>query len=128
MSEPTNTNAIEIQVTTEYIEEQSNPEKDRFVFAYTITIRNHGTEPVQLLSRYWRIQDGNEQVHEVEGEGVVGQKPMLEPGQDFTYTSGTAIATPIGHMEGHYIFERADGSQFTAPIPCFRLAHSAMIH
>ncbi|MFC3150802.1 Co2+/Mg2+ efflux protein ApaG [Litoribrevibacter euphylliae] len=120
--------AISIHVITKFVEEQSDPAKERFVFAYTISITNNGDEPAQLLSRYWKIIDGNEQVHEVEGEGVVGQKPNLAPGEDFTYTSGTAIATPVGAMEGYYIFEREDGTQFVAPIAPFRLAHSAMIH
>lgn len=119
---------IDIQVKTQFVEEQSDPAKERFVFAYTITITNQGNEPAQLLSRYWKIVDGNEEVHEVEGEGVVGHKPNLAPGEEFTYTSGTAIATPVGHMEGYYVFKREDDSQFIAPIPAFRLAHSAMIH
>ena len=119
---------IDVQVETKYVEDQSNPAKERFVFAYTITMTNQGDEPAQLVSRYWKIVDGNEQVHQVEGEGVVGQKPNLSPGEHFTYTSGTAVATPIGHMEGHYVFEREDGSRFLAPITPFRLAHNAMIH
>ncbi len=122
------TSEINVEVTTEYIPEQSDPAKDRFVFAYTITITNQGEDTVQLLSRYWHIVDGNEQVHEVEGEGVVGQKPVLKTGESFTYTSGTAIATPVGHMEGHYIFEQSNGDQVMAEIPRFRLANVAMIH
>jgi len=121
-------NQIEIQVKTQYIEEQSEPSKDRFVFAYAVTIKNNSDETVQLLSRYWKILDGNEHIHEVEGEGVVGQKPVLEPGKDFSYTSGTAIATPVGQMEGHYILEDQQGSSFEVKIPTFRLAHQAMIH
>lgn len=123
-----NNQDIEISVKTQYIKEQSEPQKDRFVFAYTITITNKGNETVQLLSRYWKIYDGNEKTHEVEGEGVVGKQPKLAPGENFSYTSGTAIATPVGQMEGHYVMETINGEQFQAPIPAFNLAYQAMIH
>jgi ApaG protein len=125
-------NGIRIMAQTKYIAEQSNPQKERFVFAYSITIRNNRETPVQLLSRYWHVLDGNEKSHEVEGEGVIGQTPIIEPGEEFTYTSGTALATPIGHMHGHYVMQTIPDEEpplkFFAEIPKFRLICHSMIH
>ena len=119
---------LEIWVDSEYLPERSEPAKQRFVFSYTITIKNQGVESSQLLSRYWRITDANEHVHEIEGEGVVGKQPILEPGQHFTYTSGTAIATPVGSMQGHYVMKKNSGEQFNVSIDPFRLANPSIIH
>ena len=123
MAEP-----IQIEVQTQYIDDQSDPGNLRFVFAYQITINNQGTEPVQLLSRYWRITDGDQQVQEVEGQGVVGEQPRIEPQQSYTYTSGTVLATEVGMMEGHYVMQTDDGEQFHAPIAPFTLALPHALH
>src|SRR5512140_1870435 len=91
---------VSVSAETEFIPDQSDEAKDRFVFSYTITIRNSGTIPAQLISRHWIITDARSQVQEVRGLGVVGAQPLLKPGENFTYTSGTAIATPVGTMRG----------------------------
>ena len=103
---------IKVDVETQYVEEQSLPQQDRYVFAYTITIRNQGTVPAQLLTRHWIITDANNKVQEVKGEGVVGEQPHLKPGEQFRYTSGTVIATPVGSMHGSYGMVRDDGRGF----------------
>ena len=113
---------IIIEVDTEYVAPRSRPEQARYAFAYTITIRNRGEEPVQLLSRTWLITDGNGKQTEVEGEGVVGQQPHIAPGDSYRYSSGTLLDTPLGTMQGAYQLETASGDRFTAPIPVFRLA------
>ncbi len=119
---------IEIDIETRYVERESNPEEDRYVFAYTITIRNQGREPGQLLNRHWWITDGQGEVQEVEGPGVVGQQPHIPPGQAFRYTSAAVLATPVGAMHGSYEFKREDGSLFDVPIPAFSLCIPSMIH
>jgi ApaG protein len=108
---------IIVSSQTLYVAEQSDEEKGRFVFAYTITIRNNGSVPAQLVSRHWIITDGRNQVQEVRGMGVVGAQPLLKPGETFEYTSGTAIATPVGTMRGSYQMIAEDGTRFYAPIP-----------
>ncbi|RUO75592.1 Co2+/Mg2+ efflux protein ApaG [Pseudidiomarina taiwanensis] len=119
---------IQIAVVTEYLEAQSVPEQNQFVFAYTITIANHSNEPVQLLRRAWEITDAEQKVTKVAGDGVVGQQPKIEPDADYSYTSGTVITTPVGTMQGHYTFVGADGEEFDVPIPSFLLALPNIVH
>jgi ApaG protein len=119
---------IAVAVDTRYLEDQSDPGDGRFVFAYTITIRNEGQVPARLLRRHWVITDANGRVQEVRGEGVVGEQPYLEPGQGFRYTSGAVLETPVGAMEGSYEMLDEDGVTFDAPIPPFRLAMPGAIH
>ena len=107
---------IRVDVATSYVEEQSSPTEGRFVFAYTITIRNEGKAPARLLTRHWVITDANGKVQEVAGEGVVGEQPYLLPGQGFRYSSGAILETPVGAMQGHYRMVDDDGEQFNAPI------------
>jgi ApaG protein len=113
---------IRVEVETNYVEEQSDPKERRFVFAYTITLRNEGQTPAKLLTRHWIITDADGKVQEVRGDGVVGEQPHLKPGQGFRYSSGTMIATPVGAMQGTYQMLSDDGERFDAPIPPFRLA------
>lgn len=119
---------IRVDVDTSYVEGQSSPEADRFVFAYTITIRNEGRVAARLLTRHWVITDANGKVQEVRGEGVVGEQPHLEPGQGFRYTSGAVLETPVGSMHGSYHMEADDGHRFDAPIAPFSLAMPGMLH
>jgi len=120
----------EIQVTTqvEYIPEQSSEEQDRYVFAYTITITNTGSIPAQLISRHWVITDATGSVQEVRGLGVVGEQPLLKPGESFEYTSGSAIATPVGTMKGTYQMVAEDGTKFDAEISEFTLSMPRILH
>jgi Uncharacterized protein affecting Mg2+/Co2+ transport len=117
-----------VQVQSVYVESQSSPDDERYVFAYTVTIRNLGRTPVQLLSRYWRITNGNGRETEVQGEGVVGVQPHITPGDEYQYTSGAVIETPLGTMQGHYQMVDDQGNTFTIDIPVFRLAVSTLIH
>ena len=119
---------ISVDVDTRYLENQSNPSEGRFVFAYTITIRNQGEVPARLLNRHWLITDANGKVQEVRGDGVVGEQPYLKPGQGFRYTSGAVIETPVGAMEGSYGMLADDGVSFDAPIAPFTLAMPGTIH
>ena len=119
---------IEIDVKTQYLAAQSNPDASQYVFSYTITITNESSQLVQLLAREWRITDADSKITRVAGDGVVGQQPKLEAGEAFSYTSGTVLATPIGTMEGHYLMIDAQGEQFKTPIPSFRLAIPNIIH
>lgn len=119
---------IGVATQTQYLPDQSDEQAGRFVFAYTITIRNAGTVAAQLISRHWIITDANNQVQEVKGLGVVGEQPLLEPGESFQYTSGTAIATPVGTMRGAYQMVAADGTRFDAPIPEFTLSMPRVLH
>lgn len=119
---------ITVTARTQYVPEQSDAEKGRYVFAYTITIKNTGTVAAQLISRHWIITDANQQSQEVRGLGVIGEQPMLKPEQSFEYTSGTAIATPVGTMRGSYQMVGADGVKFDAPIPEFTLAIPRTLH
>lgn len=119
---------IRVQVQTEYLQGQSDPDSERFVFAYTITIRNDGAVAARLLTRHWIITDANGKVQEVRGEGVVGEQPHLGPGQDFRYSSGAILETPVGAMEGSYQMVADDGSHFDAMIPPFRLAVPGLLH
>ena len=119
---------VTVSSQTQYVAEQSDEQSGRFVFAYTITIRNAGSISVQLISRHWIITDGRNQVQEVRGLGVVGAQPLLKPGESFEYTSGTAIATPVGTMRGSYQMVAEDGTQFDAPIPEFTLSVPRVLH
>ncbi|HSG04215.1 MAG TPA: Co2+/Mg2+ efflux protein ApaG [Marinobacterium sp.] len=122
-------NNVDISVTTHYISEQSDPETHRYVFSYHITISNHNDVAVQLISRRWLITDGNEQTQEVVGEGVVGEQPVIAPGESYSYTSGTVMATEVGSMQGHYDMVRVDdGEEFKASIPPFTLAQTHALH
>lgn len=119
---------LRIGVAANYIDEQSEPEIDRYVFAYTITIENLSHVPAQLLSRHWVITDANGKVQEVSGDGVVGQQPKLKPGETYRYSSGAIIETPVGAMQGSYHLQAEDGIDFDAPIPAFTLAVPGMLH
>ena len=119
---------ITVAARTAFIPDQSDVDSGRYVFAYTITITNTGTVPAQLVSRHWIITDSNNQVQEVKGTGVVGEQPMLRPQETFQYTSGTAIATPVGTMRGSYQMTAEDGTQFDAPIPEFMLSMPRVLH
>lgn len=119
---------IDVGVETSYVDDQSDPQADRYVFAYTITISNSGTTPAKLINRHWLITDGNGKIQEVRGEGVVGEQPHLKPGEVFRYTSGTVIETPVGTMEGEYEMLGDDGLSFMAPIDRFSLAVPRVLH
>ena len=119
---------ISIDVETTYLDDQSEPREQRYVFAYTITIRNEGEVPAKLLARHWIITDANGRVQEVRGDGVVGEQPYLKPGQGFRYSSGAVLETPVGTMQGSYQMIADDGAQFDAPIAAFRLAMPGMLH
>ena len=121
-------NNIKVDVETRYIEDQSNPEENYYVFAYTITIQNQGRQAAQLLTRHWVITDSNEKVQEVRGEGVVGEQPLLKPGEQFVYTSGTMLETAVGTMKGSYQMLADDGSEFDAPIEEFVLSTPRVLH
>ncbi|HAI96965.1 MAG: Co2+/Mg2+ efflux protein ApaG [Cycloclasticus sp.] len=119
---------IKVDVDATYIASSSEPEAARYVFAYSITIKNVGTVEAQLLSRHWIITDSNGKVQEVHGEGVVGEQPHLQPGESFQYTSGAVIETSIGAMQGSYHMLDADGEKFTATIPPFSLSTPRTLH
>ena len=119
---------IRVEVDTSYLEDQSDPKERRYVFSYTITIRNEGSVPARLLTRHWIITDSNGKVQEVRGEGVVGEQPYLKPGQGFRYSSGAVLETPVGAMQGSYQMVSDDGEQFDAPISPFRLAMPGLLH
>jgi ApaG protein len=119
---------IEVEVETSYLDEQSEPAEHRFVFAYTVTLRNSGAVPARLLTRHWIITDANGRVQEVRGDGVVGEQPHLQPGQGFRYSSGAVLETPVGSMHGSYRMVGDDGEQFDAPIAAFRLAKPGLLH
>ena len=113
---------IRVDVETSYLDDQSDPHQSRYVFAYTITIRNEGQVAARLLTRHWVITDANGKVEEVRGDGVMGEQPYLKPGQGFRYSSGAVIETPVGSMQGTYQMLADDGAQFDAPIEPFSLA------
>lgn len=119
---------ISVAALSNFLPDQSDTEHDRYVFSYTITITNKGTVAAQLVSRHWIITDADDKVQEVRGLGVVGEQPQLKPGESFEYTSGTAIATPVGTMRGSYQMIAEDGTQFEAPIPTFTLAMPRILH
>lgn len=119
---------ISINVNTAYLADQSDPAADRYVFSYTINIANTGTVAAQLISRHWIITDAENEVQEVKGLGVVGEQPLLQPGESFEYTSGTAMATPVGTMHGSYQMVAEDGNKFDADIPPFTLSMPRVLH
>lgn len=119
---------IEVDVETLYVESESDPERNRFVFAYTVTIRNVGSAPARLLTRHWVIRDGNGKVQEVQGDGVVGEQPHLKPGEGFQYTSGTMLETSMGTMGGSYTMVTDAGEEFLAPIEDFLLSAPRTLH
>ncbi|MBF4209967.1 MULTISPECIES: Co2+/Mg2+ efflux protein ApaG [Pseudomonas] len=119
---------IDVSVVTRFLKEQSDPENDRFAFAYTITVKNNGTVPAKLMSRHWLITNGDGHVEEVKGAGVIGQQPLIEPGQSHTYSSGAVISTKVGTMQGSYQMFAEDGKRFDAVIAPFRLAVPGALH
>lgn len=119
---------IVIRVTTQYLKQQSDPGRNSYAFSYTINITNMRSDPVRLLSRHWIITDQNNKVEEVRGNGVVGQQPLIQPGQSYQYSSGAVIHTEIGDMKGSYTMQDASGDTFQAPIPTFILAVPHMLH
>jgi len=120
--------AIRISVETSFIEEKSSVEHNRYFFNYTITISNDGLVPAQLVSRHWIITDANEESFEVKGLGVVGEQPLIQPHESYTYTSGTEINTPVGSMHGSYQMVSEDGTSFDAEIPMFILSMPRTLH
>ncbi|MGZ8225435.1 MAG: Co2+/Mg2+ efflux protein ApaG [Methylococcaceae bacterium] len=121
-------NNIIVEASPHFIETQSCPDKDRYVFAYTITITNAGEVAAKLLARHWLITDSNGKIQEVRGEGVIGEQPYLKPGESFRYTSGAIIETPVGTMEGNYTMHSDEGDDFTAAIPKFTLSIPRTLH
>jgi len=126
MSEQNNTILVDVEAT--YLVQESDPDKARYLFAYTITITNHSAVAARLLSRYWKITGGDGHEQEVEGDGVVGLHPYLAPEQEFTYTSAAMLDTPVGMMQGHYKMMGDDGEQFEVDIPAFTLAVPRTLH
>ena len=123
-----NTHKIHVEVNPAYIKEQSDPTNNHYVFSYTVTIRNEGDQPARLLTRHWVITDGDGQVQEVRGDGVIGEQPYLQPGEGFQYTSGTFMNTPVGTMQGSYQMMGDDGEKFDAEIPSFTLSVPNVLH
>ena len=119
---------IEVVAKPAYLADQSDPAKSQYVFAYTITIANTGNVTVQLVSRHWLITDGEHRVQEVKGLGVIGQQPVLKPGEKFEYTSGASLPTPVGTMRGTYQMVAEDGHTFDATIPIFTLSVPRTLH
>lgn len=119
---------VQVETAVAYLPDQSDEKGERYVFAYTITISNTGTVPAQLISRHWVITDAANQVQEVRGLGVVGEQPLLRPGESFEYTSGTSLATPVGTMHGSYQMVAEDGTRFEAPVEEFILSVPRVLH
>lgn len=113
---------IVVRTRVEYLPDQSDPTRQRYVFAYRVLISNESNTPVQLISRYWLITDGNGEPREVRGKGVVGEQPVIEPGETYVYTSGAVSETEVATMQGHYVMQRGEGQTFKADIPVFTLA------
>jgi ApaG protein len=122
------TDGIRVTVESRYLAEHSTPEESRYAFAYFVTIANEGTSRVQLRRRHWIITDGNAKTQEVEGPGVVGEQPVLDPGNEHRYTSGAVLTTPVGTMEGTYEMHEAGGRVFHARIPRFALHMPGALH
>ena len=120
--------AFDVDVDTSYLDDESSPDEDRFVFSYTITIRNSGKVPAQLLRRHWLITDGEGHTEEVHGDGVVGEQPWLRPGDGFQYVSGVVLGTTVGTMRGSYDIVADDGTEFAAKIPEFTLTIPRTLH
>ncbi len=121
-------NPFEIKVVSRYLEEQSKPEDEQFVFAYTVTIINQSGSAAQLMRRHWIITDANGHQQEVKGDGVIGEQPYIEDGESYQYTSGAILNTPLGTMEGSYQMLDEEGKPFNAPIPVFSLAKPGVLH
>ncbi|MDI1230856.1 MAG: Co2+/Mg2+ efflux protein ApaG [Methylobacter sp.] len=121
-------NKIIVEAKPLFIEAQSSPDEDRYVFAYTITITNVGKIPAKLLQRHWLITDSNGKTQEVRGDGVIGEQPYLKPGESFRYTSGAMIETPVGTMQGDYTMHSDDGDNFQADVPRFTLSIPRTLH
>lgn len=119
---------FQVETAVAYLPDQSDEKGERYVFAYTMTITNTGTVPAQLISRHWVITDAASQVQEVRGLGVVGEQPLLRPGEAFEYTSGTSLATPVGTMRGSYQMVAEDGTRFEAPVAEFILSVPRVLH
>ncbi|HEV7166080.1 MAG TPA: Co2+/Mg2+ efflux protein ApaG [Gammaproteobacteria bacterium] len=128
MTAPSQPNDIRVDVETAFVPDQSDPGQNRFVFSYTITIRNQGGVSAKLLNRHWVITDSNGKVQEVRGEGVVGEQPHIKPGEGFRYSSGAVLETPVGSMQGAYQMQNDRGETFDAPIAPFRLAVPGVLH
>ncbi|HFD87480.1 MAG TPA: Co2+/Mg2+ efflux protein ApaG [Gammaproteobacteria bacterium] len=120
--------AIEVNVASNYLPAESDPEQSRYTFSYTVTITNRGQRAARLMTRHWIIVDSSGKKQEVQGDGVVGEQPYLKPGEAFQYSSGTIIETPAGIMEGKYHMVTDSGERFTAEIPPFALAVPQMLH
>ncbi len=121
-------NCIDVDVKTKYLAEQSDPKARRFVFGYTITLTNQGDMRAQLISRHWVITDGNDEVQEVRGFGVIGQQPVITPGHSYSYTSGVVLPTETGTMTGNYQMRNEQGEDFEASIPVFALVPPHRLH
>ncbi|NLY12798.1 MAG: Co2+/Mg2+ efflux protein ApaG [Gammaproteobacteria bacterium] len=121
-------NTIDIHVNTRYLAEHSQPADNRYVFAYDITIRNNGTESAQLLSRHWIITDGDGKTQEVRGSGVVGEQPVIQADDEYSYSSGTLMTTAVGSMQGSFTMRTEEGEEFEAPIAPFSLAVPGALH
>jgi len=119
---------IQVSVLSRFLDDQSVPRENRYVFAYTVTIANKGEQPARLIARHWIITDANGKVQEVHGEGVVGEQPWMRPGDDFQYTSGAVLETAVGTMRGSYQLVADDGTKFIAPIPEFTLSIPRTLH
>jgi len=119
---------VHVAVQVRYLPDQSDEADNRYVFAYTITVTNQGEHPVQLLSRHWIITDANRHMQEVKGKGVVGEQPVIKPGQGFEYTSGTVLATQVGTMSGSYRMQVVEGGEFDVAVPQFVLSVPRTLH
>ena len=119
---------VKVEVNTEFLPEQSAPEKDQYVYSYTIRIHNDGPEAAQLISRHWIISDANNRVQEVQGVGVVGEQPRILPGESYQYTSGVVMETPAGMMTGSYTMQTDSGDKFQTEIPKFALVQAHAVH
>lgn len=119
---------LTVSISVKYLDEQSEPERNKFVFAYTVVIKNTGQVPAQVVSRTWQITDADNRTEEVRGLGVVGHQPLIPPGEQFEYTSGTSLATANGSMKGEYFCVAEDGEQFVARIPEFALSQPRTLH
>jgi len=119
---------ISVAANATYVADQSDPSRNQYVFSYKITVTNTGSVPAKLISRHWIITDGEHRVQEVKGLGVIGQQPLLKPGESFEYTSGTHLTTPVGTMRGTYQMVAEDGSAFEATIPPFTLSVPRVLH
>jgi ApaG protein len=128
LSQEPSEHEIQVQAKTRLVPEQSDPNRQMYTFAYTITIKNQGRTPAQLLSRHWIVTDANGQAQEVRGDGVVGKQPLIKPGEAFEYTSGARLRTPFGSMHGSYQMVAADGTRFNAEIRPFTLGDRSMLH